>query len=301
MFSVNICYYQKMNKKKITLGLIQSFVTKDVINNFQMTTKKIEEAANKGAQIICLQELFKTIYFPQSENIDASKFAESIPGKSTDILSNLAANLKTVIIAPLYEKGFKKKYFNSAVIIDADGKILGKYRKHHIPHDPCFYEKNYFNEDKKSGYPVFRTKYAAISVLICYDQWFPEAARICALQGAEIIFYPTAIGWIKDYTPPEGKWHKAWETVQRSHAIANGIHIAAVNRVGTEDKIEFWGGSFVCDSFGNILKKASDKKDEILLAEVDLSMNKKIQKEWGFLKNRRPDSYKPICSNISKS
>lgn len=286
-----------MTNKKITLGLIQSFVMKDVIKNFQMTTNKIEEAANKGAQIICLQELFKTIYFPQNENIDASEFAESIPGKTTDILSNLAANLKTVIIAPLYEKCLEKKYFSTAVIIDADGKILGKYRKHHIPHDPCFYEKNYFNEDTKSGYPVFRTKYAAISALICYDQWFPEPARICALKGAEIIFYPTAIGWIKDYDPPEGNWRKAWETIQRSHSIANSVHIAAVNRVGREDKIEFWGGSFVCNSFGNILKRASANRDEILLAEVDLSMNKKIRQEWGFLKNRRPDSYESICTS----
>ncbi len=285
-----------MNNKKITLGLIQSSVTKDVLNNFQMTTKKIEEAANKGAQIICLQELFKSIYFPQDENIDASKFAEPVPSSSTKILSNLAANLKVVIIAPLYEKDSKGKYFNTAVVIDADGKISGKYRKSHIPHDPFYYEKKYFNEGK-SGYPVFRTKYASISVLICYDQWFPEAARICALKGAEIIFYPTAIGWIKDYNHSEGDWHKAWELIQRSHAIANGVHVASINRVGLEKKIEFWGGSFVSNSFGNVLKKASNNKEEILIAEVDLSMNKKIQEDWGFLKNRRPDSYKRICAH----
>ena len=283
-----------MTNKKITLGLIQSFVTKDIINNFQKTTKKIEEAANKGAQIICLQELFKTIYFPQDKDRDVSKFAESIQDKSTGILSNLAANLNIVIIAPLCEKASKGKFLNSAVVIDADGKILGKYRKNHIPHDPFFYEKNYFNEGK-SGYPVFHTKFAAISVLICYDQWFPEPARICTLQGAEILFYPAAIGWIKDHHPPEGDWHKAWELIQRSHAIANSVHVASVNRVGKEKKIDFWGGSFVCDSFGNVLKKASSNNEEILIVKVDLSMNKKIQDDWGFLKNRRPDSYKLIC------
>tara|TARA_B100000315_G_scaffold186697_1_gene176147 strand:+ start:1005 stop:1862 length:858 start_codon:yes stop_codon:yes gene_type:complete len=285
-----------MSKKKIILGLIQSSVTKDIINNFQMTTKKIEEAANQGAQIICLQELFKTTYFPQNKNIDASKLAESIPGSSTRVLSNLAANLNIVIIAPLYEKSSKRKYFNTAVVIDADGKILGKYRKSHIPHDPFFYEKNYFTEGK-SRYPVFRTKYALISVLICYDQWFPEAARICALKGAEIIIYPTAIGWIRNYNTSEGDWKKSWELIQRSHAIANGVHVASVNRVGIENKIEFWGGSFVCDSFGNVLKKANHDKEEILISEVDLSMNKKIQADWGFLKNRRPDSYKRICGH----
>ncbi len=283
-----------MRKKKITLGLIQSSVTKDIINNFQMTTKKIEEAANKGAQIVCLQELFKTIYFPQDKNIDASKFAELVTGSSIKTLSNLAADLNIVIIAPIYEKGSKGKYFNTAVVIDADGRISGKYRKSHIPHDPFFYEKNYFTEGK-SGYPVFRTKYASISVLICYDQWFPESARICALKGAEILIYPTAIGWIKNYNTSEGDWKIAWELIQRSHAIANGVHVAAVNRVGIENKIEFWGGSFVCDSFGNVLKKASNNKEEIIIEEIDLSMNKKIQEDWGFLKNRRPDSYKRIC------
>ena len=285
-----------MSKKKITLGLIQSSVTKDIINNFQITTKKIEEAADKGAQIVCLQELFKTTYFPQDKNRDASKFAEPISGSSTKTLSNLAANLNIVIIAPLYEKGSKGKYFNTAVVIDADGRISGKYRKNHIPHDPFFYEKNYFTKGK-SGYPVFRTKYAVISVLICYDQWFPEAARICALKGAEILIYPTAIGWIKNYNPSEGDWEKAWELIQRSHAIANGVHVASVNRVGIENKIAFWGGSFVCDSFGNVLKKANSNKEEVLIAEVDLSMNKKIQDDWGFLKNRRPDSYKRICGH----
>ena len=286
-----------MTKKKIRLGLIQSFTSQDIIKNFQLTTKKIEKAAAKGAQIICLQELFKTVYFPQCEDIDALEYAEPIPGRSTGVLSNLAANFSVVIIAPMYEKGPKGKYYNTAVVIDADGKILGRYRKNHIPHDPFFYEKKYFDAGK-TGYPVFQTKYGSISVLICYDQWFPEAARICAIQGAEILFYPTAIGRIKNNTPSEGDWHKAWELIQRSHAISNSVHIASVNRVGKERNLEFWGGSFVCDSFGNVLNKASNLQEEILISDVDLNMNKKVREEWGFLKNRRPDSYKLICKKI---
>ncbi len=283
-----------MAEKKITIGLIQSVALGDSARNLQNTMEKIAQAAEKGAQIICLQELFLTFYFPQDEKKDVSHLAEFIPGKTTEKLSSLAKKLKIVVIAPLYEKDIKGNYYNSAAVIDADGKIAGVYRKSHIPFDPLFYEKNYFSEGD-SGYPVFHTQYADISVLICYDQWFPEAARACVLQGAKIIFYPTAIGWIKDYNATGEDWHEAWETIQRGHAIANGTLVASVNRVGWERGIQFWGGSFVCDSFGKIIKKASQDKEEILIAEMDLTMNQRIQEDWGFLKNRRPESYQMLC------
>ena len=283
-----------MAEKKITIGLIQSVAFGDRPRNLQNTMTKIAQAAEKGAQIICLQELFLTFYFPQDEKKYVSHLSEFIPGKTTKKLSSLAKQLKVVIIVPLYEKDIKGNYYNSAAVIDAGGKIAGVYRKNHIPFDPLFYEKNYFSEGD-SGYPVFHTQYADISVLICYDQWFPEAARACVLQGAEIIFYPTAIGWIKDYNAKGEDWHEAWETVQRGHAIANGAYVASVNRVGQEGGIQFWGGSFLCDSFGKILEKASKEKEEILIAKIDLTMNRRIQEDWGFLKNRRPESYQMLC------
>jgi agmatine deiminase len=202
----------------------------------------------------------------------------------------LAKKYKITIIAPIFEKNPDGKFYNSAIVIGENGEILGTYRKSHIPYDPYFYEKDYFAA-AETNYQVFKTAHSNISVLICYDQWFPEAARICCLQGAEIIFYPTAIGYIKDHTSADGDWHDAWRTVQRAHAIANGIHIAAVNRVGAEGELEFWGGSFVSNSFGEVLAEASPSKEEVLVVTVDLSKNKKIQEGWGFLRNRRPDTY----------
>jgi len=257
------------------------------------TLEKIKEAATKGAQIVCLQELFRTKYFPQEEKQDVSKLAETIPGESTRIFSELSKEEKIVIIAPLFEKAPNGKYYNSATVIDANGKITGNYRKIHIPQDPFFYEKNYFEEGDQ-GYLVHRTKYADIGVLICYDQWFPEAARINVLKQAEIIFYPTAIGYIKGQNSTDGDWHEAWKTVQRAHAIANGVHVATVNRVGTEGQLDFWGGSFACDSFGKVLKEASYTEEEVLVVKMDLSKNKQIQDGWGFLKNRRPDTYNSL-------
>lgn len=280
-------------KKKVTLGLIQTAVTKNIPDNIRKTVMLVRKAAKQGAQIICLQELFSSIYFPQYKKIDASGFAEPIPGNTVNLFSKLAKELGVVIIVPLYEKA-KDGYYNTAVTIDADGTVLGKYRKIHIPFDKLFYEKNYF-KDGDLGYKVYKTKFASIATLICYDQWFPEAARINTLMGADIIFYPTAIGWIKGHTSKDGDWHNAWETVQRGHAIANGVHVAAVNRVGEEDRLKFWGGSFVSDSFGKILKKASHEKEEVLIATIDLNMNKRIREGWGFLNNRRPDTYKAIC------
>jgi agmatine deiminase len=260
------------------------------------TLAKTEEAAKKGAQIVCLQELYRTQYFPQEEHKKAGDLAETIPGESTKAFSDLAKKRKITVIVPLFEKGVDHKFYNSAVTIGENGKTLGVYRKVHIPNDPFFYEKNYF-EAGNSGYQMYQTLQARISVLICYDQWFPEPARISALKGADIIFYPTAIGTVKDYTSPDGDWHEAWKTVQRAHAIANGVHVAAVNRVGEEGQLKFWGGSFVCDSFGKILKEANSEKEEVLIAKLDIGKNKRIQEGWGFFENRRPDTYKSLTEN----
>ena len=290
---------KKKTDKVVTIGLIQASVSDNIAQNMKKTVEKIEQAAQKGAQIVCLQELYRTRYFPQQEKQDVTGLAESIPGETTKKFSELAKKHKLVIIAPLFEKAKDGKFYNSAVVIDANGELLGTYRKAHIPHDPYFYEKDYF-EEGDSDYKVFETPFARISALICYDQWFPEPARICALKGAEIIFYPTAIGYVKGYTSEDGDWHDAWKTVQRAHAIGNGIHVAAVNRVGEEGELQFWGGSFVCDSFGKVLNEASATKEEVLIVKVDLSKNKRIQEGWGFLRNRRPDTYKRLLKDSMK-
>jgi agmatine deiminase len=287
---------QTAPNKTVTVGLIQTSVSKDLAANMQKTQEKIIEAAKKGAQIICLQELYRSQYFPQEEHLDVSALAESIPGDSTRMFSELAKKHHIVIIAPLFEKNPNGKTYNTAVVIDADGSIAGIYRKAHIPYDPYFYEKDYFAPGEE-GYKAYNTAYARIGVLICYDQWFPEPARINALDGAEIIFYPTAIGYIKGHTSQDGDWHDAWRTVQRAHAIANGIHVAAVNRVGEEGWLEFWGGSFVCDSFGKVIAEGSTTKEEVIVAKLDLSHNQRIKEGWGFLRNRRPDTYTPLIKS----
>jgi len=280
----------KDERKIVRIGLIQTAASDDMAENMRKTVDRIELAARKGVQIICLQELYRTKYFPQAEKEDFSNLAETVPGESTRTFSALAKKNRTVIIAPVFEKTQTGKYYNSAVVINADGENLGVYRKTHVPYDPLFYEKNYFEPGDK-GYCVFKTRYARIGVLICYDQWFPEPARINALRGAEIIFYPTAIGYIEGEISSEGDWHDAWKTVQRAHAIENGVHVAAVNRVGEEGQLRFWGGSFVCDSFGVMLKEASRTEEETLIVEADLAKNKSIQEGWGFLRNRRPETY----------
>lgn len=285
-----------MKQKFVTLGLVQSKVSKNLEANLKKTEKMVRQVAKKGAQIVCLQELFQTPYFPQRQGEDKTKLAEPIPGRTSEAMRKLAKELGIILIVPLYEKSKNGRYYNTAIVFDQNGNNLGQYHKVHIPHDPGFYEKEYF-EEGQSGYKIFNTKFGSFAVLICYDQWFPEAARAARLAGAEIIFYPTAIANIIGYVPPEGDWHNAWETVMRGHAIANSVVVAVPNRVGREDHSQFWGQSFVCDAFGKILKRASSTQDEVLVAKVDLAMNKFISDGWGFMRNRRPDTYGPIVSN----
>ncbi len=279
-----------------TIGLIQTAVGEDPDRNLAHTLDMAEQAIAKGARILCLQELYRTPYFPQYEDTDASACAETIPGDSTEAFSALAREHGVVIVVPLYERAASDEYYNAAVVIDADGRLLPAYRKVHIPCDPLFYEKTYFRPGDR--YRVYDTRYGRIAVLICYDQWFPEAARAVALQGAEIIFYPTAIGRIAGEEPPEGDWREAWETVQRGHAIANSVHVAAVNRVGDEGSIRFFGSSFVADAFGNVLARASGTAEEVLVVEVDLAGNEAVREGWGFFRNRRPETYGALTRRL---
>lgn len=290
-----------MKQKNITIAALQTAVSPDIRANVQKTSQLIRTAAKKGAQIICLQELFNVPYFPQKQGVKKEKYAEIIPGETTEAMKNLAKELGIVIIVPIYEKARDGKFYNTAVVFDDQGKTLGQYHKIHIPHDPGFYEKDYF-EHGQSGYKIFKTKFGTFAVLICYDQWFPEAAREARLMGAEIIFYPTAIGHIIGYKP-EGDWHDAWETSMRGHAIANSVHVVAVNRIGTEDRMKFFGQSFVSDPFGKVLKRASSNHEEALVQKIDLEKNKFFEEGWGFLRNRRPDTYKSLVSDklIKKS
>lgn len=277
-----------MSHKIVTVAALQSRVSENLDENLKATIKQIRQAAKKGAQIICLQELFNIPYIPQKRGVKKDTYAETIPGPTTNTLKDLAKELGVIIIAPVYEK-IKDRYFNTAVVFDQNGKNIGKYHKVHIPHDPGFYEKDYF-EHGESGYKIFNTKFGKFAVLICFDQWFPEAAREVRLAGAEIIFYPTAIGNILGYKS-EGDWHDAWETSMRGHAIANSVHVVAANRVGKEDHMQFFGQSFICDPFGKILKRAGTEQ-QIILAEIDLLKNEFYSEGWGFLRNRRPETYK---------
>jgi N-carbamoylputrescine amidase len=277
----------------ITLGLIQTTCSVDTSRNLQDTVQKISSAASKGAQIICLQELFRSRYFCQIEDAELFSLAETIPGPTTDTLSALAAKLEIVIIAPLFEKRTQGIYHNTAVVIDADGSIAGKYRKMHIPDDPCFYEKFYFTPGD-SGFQSFQTRYGRIGVLICWDQWFPEAARLTALAGAQFIFYPTAIGFQSADADVVDKQITAWETVQKGHAIANGIFLASANRVGVEDALTFWGRSFICNPFGEVLAQAGPSSEEILIAPCDLGQIETTRQNWPFLRDRRVDAYQGI-------
>jgi len=283
---------------KFIVGLIQMSCSLDPNENLAQAESRVREAAGRGAQIICLQELFRSQYFCREENAELFALAEPIPGPSTEAFSKLARELKAVIVAPLFERRAAGLYHNTAAVIDADGSLVGLYRKMHIPDDPLYYEKFYFTPGDL-GFPNFDTRYGRIGVLVCWDQWYPEGARLSSLRGANILFYPTAIGW----HPCEKKQYgarqlDAWRTIQRSHAIANGIFVAAVNRVGFEgppdNGLEFWGSSFVADPFGQLLAEASADREETLVVECDPRQMEEVRRNWPFLRDRRIDAYSPI-------
>lgn len=299
-----------MEKRPFTVGIIQDAVAATPAETVERTIAKVREAASRGAQIICLQEMFNSSYFCKRESTERFELAESIPGPVVAKMQALAKELEIVLVVPLFERQAAGMYRNSAAVIDADGELLGVYRKMHIPDDPLFYEKYYFTpgdaitpEDDEhpgaEGFRVWRTRYADIGVLICWDQWYPEAARITALLGAEVIFYPTAIGWHPSEKSEFGEAQvDAWRTAQRAHAIANGVFVASPNRVGHEDEpgtdgIEFFGHSFICDPFGRILTEAGTDP-AILTARCDPALIDETRRNWPFLRDRRIDAYTPI-------
>jgi N-carbamoylputrescine amidase len=283
---------------KVKVGIVQMSCTADKQQNLQKAIVKVREAAKKGAQIVCLQELFTSLYFCDVEDHDNFQLAEAIPGPSTDELSKVAAELGVVIIASLFEKRAQGLYHNTTAVLDADGAYLGKYRKMHIPDDPGFYEKFYFTPGDL-GYKVFKTRFATIGVLICWDQWYPEAARITALMGAEILFYPTAIGWATTQDEATNvEQYNAWQTIQRSHAVANGVHVVSVNRVGEEAGVKFWGGSFFANPFGALIHQTSADKEEVVVQELDLGKTDFYRTHWPFLRDRRIESYQPITKRL---
>jgi N-carbamoylputrescine amidase len=283
--------------RPVTLGLVQMRCTHDPEDNLRRAIAGIGEAARKGAQIVCLQELFRSQYFCQTEDHANFALAEPIPGPSTERLGAVAAEHGVVVVASLFEKRAEGLYHNTAAILDADGRYLGKYRKMHIPDDPNYYEKFYFTPGDL-GFRSWETRYGRIGVLVCWDQWYPEAARLTALTGAEILFYPTAIGWHPSERAEHGEQQQsAWETIQRSHAIANGVYVCAVNRVGHEGEpgagIEFWGGSFVADPGGRVLVKGG-MGEEVLTVTIDLAKVDLSRTHWPFLRDRRIDAYGDI-------
>lgn len=293
-------------KNKASVALIQMSCSDDPKQNLEKCLAKIEEAAKQGAQIISTQELFRSRYFCQTEEHVNFELAEPIPGPSTEALSKLARDKKVVIVGSLFERRAPGVYHNTAVVVDADGQLLGSYRKMHIPDDPLFYEKFYFTPGDL-GFKAFDTRYGKIGVLICWDQWYPEGARLTALRGAQILFYPTAIGW----QPPEKaeygeRQHSSWETIQRAHAIANGVYVAVANRVGHEptpaghpgEGIEFWGQSFIADPSGQIIAKANVAEEQILMAEVDFRKLDVQRTHWPFLRDRRIDAYQDITKRF---
>ena len=295
---VLLCYTAGMIKKAgantVTVGLVQMSCEQKPQANLKKAIARIGEAAKKGAQIVCLQELFRSPYFCQTEDIELFKLAETIPGPTTDSLSRVAKQKKVVIIVSLFEKRAAGVYHNTAVIIDADGKIAGKYRKMHIPDDPLYYEKFYFTPGDL-GFNTHDTRFGKVGTLVCWDQWFPEAARLTALSGAQLLFYPTAIGWLPgEKDEMNMAQHSAWETIQRAHAIANGIFVVVVNRVGHEGQLNFWGQSFVVDPFGRIIAKASADKEEVLVVDCDLRTIEETRQNWPFLRDRRIDAYQGL-------
>jgi N-carbamoylputrescine amidase len=290
-------------QEKFVIGLLQSSSTANPSENLARATEKIREAAKRGAQIVCTHELFLGEYFCRTEDASLFDLAEAVPGPSTEALAKVARENKVVLVASLFERRAAGLYHNTCAVIDADGSLLGKYRKMHIPDDPLYYEKFYFTPGDL-GFPTFNTQRGRIGVQICWDQWYPEGARAISLGGAQVIFYPTSIGW----HPAEKKEFgaaqlDAWRTIQRSHAIANGVYVAAVNRVGFERSaaagdtgLEFWGNSFVADPFGQIIAQASSDKEEVLVVECDPAKSEDTRRNWPFMRDRRVDAYQPILS-----
>ena len=288
-------------KKKTTIGLIQVKVSNNPITNIKNSIKKIREAAKKNAKIICLPELFLTPYFCQTENHSKFKLAEKIPGPITNTYCKLAKELSVILMISLFEKKLTGFYHNTSIVINEKGKIISKYRKMHIPDDPGYYEKFYFSPGDL-GFKSTKTIYGKIGSLICWDQWFPEAARLTALKGAEILFYPTAIGWHPKEKKKFGKAQlNAWITMQRSHAVANGVYVAAINRIGFEKiknrKIQFWGNSIIIDPYGNILRQSHFNREETIICDIDFKKIEDARQHWPFLRDRRIDYYKGLLKN----
>jgi len=291
-----------VQRSKFRIGLVQMACSKDPNENLAKAEWRIREAAGKGAQIVCLQELFRSQYFCREEDAVWFDLAEPVPGPTSESLARLARELQVAIVGSVFERRAAGVYHNTALVVDADGALLGIYRKMHIPDDPGYYEKYYFAPGDL-GFRCFDTRFARVAPLVCWDQWYPEAARLAALGGAQVLFYPTAIGW----HPPEkarsgAAEHDAWRTIQRAHAIANGLYLAAVNRVGYEGPpetgLEFWGGSFVADPFGQVLAEASHDGEETLIVECDPRRIEKVRREWPFLRDRRIDAYGPMLSRV---
>lgn len=294
-----------MPSEVFTIGLVQMSCSPDPDENLHRAGQRAGEAARLGARIICLPELFRTQYFCQREDAALFDLAEPIPGPTTELLSRIARENKIVIIGSVFERRARGLYHNTAVVLDDDGSIKGLYRKMHIPDDPLYYEKFYFTPGDL-GFKAFDTRYGRVGALICWDQWYPEGARLTALQGANVLFYPTAIGWHPDEKTQFGKvQHDAWRTIQRAHAIANGVFVAVVNRAGHEfgdvcgkraegKGLEFWGGSFICDPFGRMIAEATHDREEILIGQCNLRELEEVRRNWPFLRDRRIDSYSGI-------
>jgi N-carbamoylputrescine amidase len=291
-----------VQRSKFRIGLVQMACSKDPNENLAKAEWRIREAAGKGAQIVCLQELFRSQYFCRQEDPGFFDLAEPVPGPTTESLARLAQELQVAIVGSVFERRAPGVYHNTAVVVDADGSLLGTYRKMHIPEDPGYYEKYYFTPGDL-GFPCFDTRFARVAALVCWDQWYPEAARLAALAGAQVLFYPTAIGWHPTEKAREGAAQfDAWRTIQRAHAIANGLYVAAVNRVGHEGPpetgLEFWGGSFVADPFGSLLAEASLDAEETLIVECDPRRIEQVRRDWPFLRDRRIDAYAGITSRL---
>jgi len=283
---------------RLPIGLVQMRCAEDPRENLEKALARIEEAAASGARLVCLPELFRSRYPCQSEDPARFDLAEPIPGPSSEALSKLAAAREIVLVASLFERRAPGVHHNTAITFDADGSRVGTYRKMHVPDDPLYYEKFYFTPGDL-GFAAWNTRWARVGTLVCWDQWFPEAARLTALAGAQILLYPTAIGWQFDEGDEvDAAQHDAWEISQRAHAIANGVFVAAVNRVGREDRIRFWGQSFAVDPFGRVLARASSEDEEVLLVECDLGAIDRVRRDWPFLRDRRIDAYADLVKRL---